>query len=418
MDVFKINGGNKLYGNVSVSGAKNAAVAIIPASLLTNGVCVIENIPNIKDVNYILDILAKLGSKIEKIDCHTVRIDNSEVISYTADYDIVQRMRASYYLVGALLGRFKKAVVTMPGGCNFGERPVDLHKRGFELMGAKVDLQNGLFKVASEKLKGADIYFDTVSVGATINVMLAAVLAEGVTVIENAAKEPHVVDVANFLNSMGADVKGAGTDTIKIRGVSSLGNCTYSLIPDQIEVGTFMVAAAAAGGNVTINNVIPKHMEAISAKLVEMGVEVIENDESIQIIRESPLSGANVKTMPYPGFPTDMQPLIVALLTIAKGTSIVNENVWENRFQYVDELRRMGANIMINGRAAIIQGVDKLTSSPVFATDLRAGAAMVVAALAANGLSIIQNIHYIDRGYEYFEDKLKALGADIIRTKI
>jgi len=418
LDAFKIHGGKRLSGTVNISGAKNAAVAIIPASLLSSGVCRIENVPNIKDVNRILDILEKLGSKVNRINEHTIEIDNSNVFSYIADYDIVHSLRASYYLVGSLLGRFKKAVVSMPGGCNFGERPVDQHKKGFELMGAAVTLNHGLFEVNAERLHGASIYLDMVSVGSTINLMIAAVLAEGVTVIENAAKEPHVVDVANFLNSMGADVKGAGTDTIRIKGVSRLNSCTYSLIPDQIEVGTFMIAAAATGGDILIENVIPKHMDAITAKLIEMGVEVIENDESIRVRRNEKLRNINIKTLPYPGFPTDLQPLMVVLLSIAKGTSIVNENVWENRFQYVDELRRLGANITVNGRIAVIQGVDSLAGSPVKSTDLRAGAAMVVAGLVADGVTIVHNTNYIDRGYEYFEAKLNQLGADIQRIDI
>ncbi len=417
MEAFEICGGKRLVGDICVSGAKNAAVAIIPASLLTKGVCRIENIPEIKDVKHILDILQELGSKINVIDTHTVEIDNSEVNSYVADCDQVQSMRASYYLIGALLGRFKKAVVAMPGGCNFGERPIDQHKKGFELMGAEVNVGE-FFKADAPELHGGNVYLDVVSVGATINIMIAAVLAEGMTVIENAAKEPHVVDVANFLNSMGAQVKGAGTDTIRIMGVKSLTSCTYSLIPDQIEVGTFMIAAAMTGGDVTIHNVIPKHMDAVSAKLIEMGAEITENDESIRVVCNKPLKGTNVKTLPYPGFPTDLQPLIVTLLTIAEGTSIVHENVWENRFQYVGELLKLGANITVNGRMAVIQGVPQLTGSPLHATDLRAGAAMVVAGLAAQGKTTVHNIKYIDRGYEIFEHKLTSLGADIKRVEI
>ncbi len=415
LGAFKINGGNQLHGNVQISGAKNAAIAIIPASLLSEGICRIENLPYIKDVNYMLEILEKLGSKVTRINDHIVEIDNSNISSHVADYDIVQRMRASYYLVGALLGRFKKAAVSMPGGCNFGERPVNLHKKGFELMGADVNLQGGIFAAEATHLHGANIYCDLVSVGTTINLMIGAVLADGLTTIENAAKEPHVVDVANFLNSMGANVKGAGTDSIRIKGVKKLSGCTYSLIPDQIEVGTFMMAAAATGGDVTIENVIPKHMDAVSAKLVEMGVDIIENDESIRVKRTGPLKCANVKTLPYPGFPTDLQPLIVALLASANGTSIVNEDVWENRFQYVGELRRMGANITVNGRVAVIQGTKHLVGCPITATDLRAGAAMVIAGLMADGETIVNENKYIDRGYEYFETKLRNLGADIER---
>ncbi len=414
---FKITGGKQLHGSVNISGAKNAAVAILPATLLSNKVCRVENIPEIKDVNHILDILEKLGSVVKRIDTHTVEIDNSGVKSHIADYDIIKSMRASYYLVGALLGRFKKAYVALPGGCNFGERPIDLHKKGFELMGATVNTTS-IFEANAERLHGANIYLDLVSVGATINIMIAAVLAEGLTVIENAAKEPHVVDVANFLNSMGADIKGAGTDTIKIRGVSELHGCTYSLIPDQIEAGTFMVAAAVAGGDVTIENIIPKHMEAISAKLIEMGITITEGDESLRIISDGRPKSINVKTLPYPGFPTDLQPLITALLTLANGTSIVYENVWENRFQYIDELRRFGTNITINGKMAVVQGVEKLKGSLVYATDLRGGAAMVAAGLAAEGETIVYNVKYIDRGYELFEQKLTALGADIERITV
>ena len=405
MEAFKIKGGNKLQGTVHISGAKNAAVAIVPASILIDGVCRIENLPNIQDVNYILEILEKLGSKINRIDDHTVEIDNTNINTYKATDEIVQRMRASYYLVGALLGRFKRADVSLPGGCNFGERPIDLHIKGFEMLGADVNVSDS-FEAYATRLIGTSIYLDQVSVGATMNIMIAAVLAEGVTTIENAAKEPHIVDVANFLNSMGADIKGAGTDTIKIRGVKGLHGGSYSLIPDQIEVGTFMMASVITGGDVTVDGVIPKHMEAIVAKLIEMGAQIIEDDESIRVIGPEFIKHTNVKTMPYPGFPTDLQPLIVALLALGVGTSIVNENVWENRFQYVDELRRMGANIIVTGRTAVIQGVPAFEGSKVKATDLRAGAAMVISALAAKGETIVHDIKYIDRGYEYFEDKL------------
>ncbi|MBR5587005.1 MAG: UDP-N-acetylglucosamine 1-carboxyvinyltransferase [Clostridia bacterium] len=417
MEAFKIKGGNKLQGKVHISGAKNAAVAIVPASILINGVCRIENLPDIADVNYILEILAKLGSKISRIDNHTVEIDNTNITTYKATDEIVQRMRASYYLVGALLGRFKRADVSLPGGCNFGERPIDLHIKGFKKLGAEVNVSDS-FEAHAQRLIGTSIYLDQVSVGATMNIMIAAVLAEGITTIENAAKEPHIVDVANFLNSMGADIKGAGTDTIKIRGVKELHGGTYSLIPDQIEVGTFMMASVITGGDVTVEGVIPKHMEAIVAKLIEMGAQIIEDDESIRVIGPEIIKHTNVKTMPYPGFPTDLQPIIVALLALAVGTSIVNENVWENRFQYVDELRRLGANIIVTGRTAVIQGVPAYEGSKVKATDLRAGAAMVLSALAAKGETIVHDIKYIDRGYEYFEDKLKKLGADIERVEV
>ncbi len=413
-----INGGHKLYGEVDISGAKNAALAILPAALLTKGCCRIENVPDIKDVNHILEIMRQLGAKYEKIDRNTIEIDGSEVNRWIAEYEIVKRMRASYYLVGALLGRFKKAKVAMPGGCNFGERPIDQHTKGFEALGAKVSLQQGMFDLEAKTLRGNAIYMDVVSVGATINVMIAAVLAEGLTVIENAAKEPHVVDVANFLNSMGANIKGAGTDVIRIKGVEELGSCTYTLIPDQIEAGTFMIAAAASGGDVLIKNVIPKHLDAISAKLLEMGVEVEEYDDAIRVRREGVLHRANVKTLPYPGFPTDLQPIVVTLLAIAEGTSMVNEGVWENRFQYVDELRRLGANISVSGRTAVIEGVEKLMGAYVKATDLRAGAAMIIAGLMAEGTTRIMNVHYIDRGYEHVEEKFTQLGADIKRVEI
>ena len=417
MEAFKIKGGNKLQGTVHISGAKNAAVAIVPASILINGVCKIENLPNIQDVNYILEILEKLGSKVTRINDHTVEIDNTSINTYKATDEIVQRMRASYYLVGALLGRFKRADVSLPGGCNFGERPIDLHVKGFEMLGAEVNVSDS-FEAHAQRLIGTSIYLDQVSVGATMNIMIASVLAEGVTSIENAAKEPHIVDVANFLNSMGADIKGAGTDTIKIRGVKELHGGSYSLIPDQIEVGTFMMASVITGGDVTVDGVIPKHMEAIVAKLIEMGAQIIEDDESIRVIGPDFIKHTNVKTMPYPGFPTDLQPIIVALLALGVGTSIVNENVWENRFQYVDELRRMGANIIVTGRTAVIQGVPSYEGSKVRATDLRAGAALVLSALAAKGETLVHDIKYIDRGYEYFEDKLKSLGADIERVEV
>ncbi len=413
-----INGGRQLCGEVEISGAKNAAVAILPAALLTKGRCRIENVPDIKDVNHILEIMRQLGAKYEKIDRNTIEIDGSGVNQWVAEYEIVKRMRASYYLVGALLGRFKKAKVAMPGGCNFGERPIDQHTKGFEALGANVSLQQGMFDLEAKELRGNAIYMDVVSVGATINVMIAAVLADGLTVIENAAKEPHVVDVANFLNSMGANIKGAGTDVIRIKGVEELGSCTYALIPDQIEAGTFMMAAAASGGDVLVKNVIPKHLDAISAKLVEMGVEIQEYDDAIRVRRTGPLHKANVKTLPYPGFPTDLQPIVVTLLTMAEGTSMVIEGVWENRFQYVDELRRLGAKISVSGRTAVIEGTPKLMGAYVKATDLRAGAAMIIAALMAEGTTRITNIHYIDRGYEHVEEKFGLLGAEIKRVEI
>ena len=416
MDKFIINGGKKLFGEVDISGAKNAAVAILPAALLNRGVSIIENIPDVQDINYLIDVLGRLGAKVERLSRNSVKIDANGELLTVADFEVLNHLRASYYIVGALLGRFGKAEVTMPGGCNFGERPVDLHMKGFEAMGADVSISN-VFKAEKPlPLKAANIYLDTVSVGATINIMIAAVLAEGTTIIENVAKEPHIVDVANFLNAMGADVKGAGTDVIRIKGVKELNkDITYTLIPDQIEAGTFMIAAAGAGGNVLVKNIIPKHMEAISAKLEEMKITVEEYSDSIRIISDGKIGKANLKTLPYPGFPTDMQPIAVALLTVAGGTSIVTEGVWENRFQYVDELRRMGAHITVNGRMAVIEGIDRLKGGIINATDLRAGAAMVVAGLMATGKTVVKNIKYIDRGYEHFEEKLRAIGADIQR---
>ena len=416
MDKFIINGGKKLFGEVDISGAKNAAVAILPAALLNRGVSIIENIPDVQDINYLIDVLGRLGAKVERLSRNSVKIDANGELLTVADFEVLNHLRASYYIVGALLGRFGKAEVTMPGGCNFGERPVDLHMKGFEAMGADVSISN-VFKAEKPlPLKAANIYLDTVSVGATINIMIAAVLAEGTTIIENVAKEPHIVDVANFLNAMGADVKGAGTDVIRIKGVKELNkDITYTLIPDQIEAGTFMIAAAGAGGNVLIKNIIPKHMEAISAKLEDMKITVEEYSDSIRIISDGKIGKANLKTLPYPGFPTDMQPIAVALLTVAGGTSIVTEGVWENRFQYVDELRRMGAHITVNGRMAVIEGVDRLKGGIINATDLRAGAAMVVAGLMADGKTIVKNIKYVDRGYEHFEEKLRTIGADIQR---
>ena len=415
LDKFVIMGGRKLFGEVTISGAKNAAVAVIPAALLVEGTCRIENMPSIKDVGVICDILTQLGAKVKYIDEHSIEINCEKLKSWTAPYEMVQKMRASYYLIGALLGRFNHAEVAMPGGCNFGVRPIDQHIKGFEALGAKVDITHGIIEAHATKLKSAQMYLDVVSVGATINIILAAVRAEGITVIENASKEPHVVDVANFLNAMGANVRGAGTDVIKIKGVEKLTGGTYSIIPDQIEAGTFMIAAAATGGDVLVKNVIPKHLESITAKLMEMNVIVEEFDDSVRVSRKGKLHKANVKTLPYPGFPTDLQPQIVALLSIAEGTSVITESVWDNRFQYVDELRRLGAHITVDGKVAVIEGVTNLSGSPVRATDLRAGASMVVAALVAHGVTEIHELCHIDRGYEDFESKLRSLGAQILR---
>lgn len=415
MDKYIINGGHKLYGEVEISGAKNAAVAIIPAALMVDGICRIENIPQISDADMLMSIIASFGAQMKVINRTTVEIDCRDVRKCDAPYDMMRRIRASYYLIGAMLGRFGSAKTTMPGGCNFGVRPIDQHIKGITAMGAEIDVRNGFVYAQAKggRLHGTRIYLDKVSVGASINIMIAAVLAEGKTVIENAAREPHIVDVANFLNSMGADVRGAGTDTIKVNGVDKLHGGTYSIIPDQIEAGTYMMAVAATGGEVKINNIIPKHLECISAKLVEMGVDVEEREDSIIIRREGPLCRTNVKTLPYPGFPTDMQPQISTTLCLAEGTSVVNEGVWDNRYKYVNELKKMGAQIEVSGRTAIIEGVKELTGAPVCACDLRAGAAMVIAGMCAKGVTEVEEVHFIERGYEDFVGKLNELGADI-----
>lgn len=416
MEKFVITGGKKLMGEVSISGAKNAAVAIIPAVVLSDGICRIENVPNIADVTLIASILEAMGARIRRINKSTLEIDPSGIKNPVASYELVRHMRASYYLLGSLLGKFNSAEVAMPGGCDFGVRPIDLHLKGFEALGAKYSITTGgMICVKTDKLVGNHVYMDVVSVGATMNVMLAAVKAEGKTIIENAAKEPHIVDLANFLNSMGADVRGAGTDIIKIRGVSHLNGTTYSIIPDQIEAGTYMAAAAATGGNVLVKNVITKHLESITAKLREMGAEVEEYDDAVRVKRTGELCHCNIITMPHPGFPTDMQPQMAAVLIRANGTSIVKEGVWDNRFKYVDELRRMGAKISVNDKTAVIEGVSELKASPLKSTDLRAGAAMIIAALTANGTSYIEDIKYIERGYEDVVEKFRSLGADIKR---
>lgn len=417
MDKFVITGGNRLSGEVTISGAKNAAVAILPAVILSDGVCRIENIPNITDVNTMAHILQDMGAGVRSINSNTLEIDPRTVHTHVAPYELVRQMRASSYLLGALLGRYHHAVVGMPGGCNFGVRPIDQHLKGFMALGATYSLDGGMVDVVADELVGSHIYLDLVTVGATINIILAAVKAQGLTVIENAAREPHVVDLANFLNSMGADIRGAGTDVIKIHGVPYLRGTTYSIIPDQIEAGTYMVAAAATSGDVLIKNVIPKHLESITAKLEEMGVNVEEFDDSIRVSRAGTLNKCNVKTMPHPGFPTDMQPQIAVLLSIAKGTSLITEGVWDNRFRYVEELRRMGAQISVDGRLAVVEGVDHLVAAPVKAVDLRAGAAMVIAALCAQGTTQIEDIQYIERGYDGIVEKLCSLGADIRRIE-
>ncbi len=413
---YLIRGGNPLRGTIQISGAKNAAVAIIPAALLVDGVCRIENVPQISDVTLILQILRELGADVRSINRTTVEVDCSHIRNRQVPYELARKIRASYYLVGALLSRFGWAEVPLPGGCDLGGRPVDQHIKGFVAMGAEVDVRNGLIYARvpnGARLSGGQVYLDIVSVGATMNIMLAATLASGMTIIENAAKEPHIVDLANFLNSMGADIRGAGTDVIKVRGVERLKGGAYSIIPDQIEAGTYMAAVAAAGGEVLIKNVIPKHLECITAKLVEMGVDVEEQDDDILLRRNGPLTRVNVKTMPYPGFPTDMQPQIAAVLCIAQGTSVLTEGVWDNRYRYVDEFRRMGAQIQVDGKVAVVEGVDHLTGAPVHACDLRAGAAMVIAGLAAQGVTEIDGVHHIERGYETIVEKLAAVGADI-----
>lgn len=416
MDKLVIDGGKLLNGDIEISGAKNAAVAILPAAIMASkGICVIDNIPQISDTECIERIIDSLGAKVNR-NKNTVTIDSTCINSSDANTEDVRKMRASYYLYGALLGRFKKARVEMPGGCAIGVRPIDQHIKGFEALGAKVRIEHGAVVIEADKLIGTNIYFDVVSVGATINVMLAATLAEGKTVLENAAKEPHVVDVANFLNTMGADIKGAGTDVIKVNGVEELCGCNYSVIPDQIEAGTYMIATAACGGRVNINNVIPKHLESITAKLVEMGVNVIENGDSVTVESNGNLRGVNIKTLPYPGFPTDVQQPMTAILSIAKGRSIVNESIWESRFKHVDELKKMGAKITVEGNLAIIEGAKNLTGAVVKATDLRAGAAMVIAGLVAKGITEVTNIEHIDRGYPFIEEKFNKLGAKIRRV--
>lgn len=421
MTKYIVQGGTPLFGEVEISGAKNAAVAIIPAALLVDGVCRIENIPQISDVTLCLKILENLGANIRSMNRHTVEIDCRHIHSTRTNYDLARRIRASYYLIGALLGRFGQAEVAMPGGCNFGGvRPIDQHVKGFTTLGAKVTVEGGFIRAATEtgRLKGANVYLDVVSVGATMNIMMAAVMAEGITVIESAAKEPHIVDLANFLNSMGANIRGAGTDTIKIHGVERLTGGSYAIIPDQIEAGTYLAAVTAVGGNVLVQNVIPKHMECITSKLQEMGAKVINYDDSIRIMRTGKLRQTTVKTRPYPGFPTDMQAQVCVCMALAGGTSRLTESVYETRFfGYCTELESMGASIRISGKTATVTGVDHLTGSTVFAHDLRAGAALVIAGLAARGTTFVEHIHFIERGYENLVEKLRALGADICRVE-
>ena len=417
MEKFVVTGGKPLSGEVTISGAKNAAVAIIPAVILCDEPCQIENIPNISDVSLISRILQQMGANVRRINRSSLYIDPTKIRTCNAVTDLVRGMRASYYLLGALLGKYGKAKVALPGGCNFGVRPIDQPLKGFEALGATTQLVDGaIIEAECDSLVGTHVYLDVVSVGATMNIMLAASKAKGQTIIENAAREPHIVDLANFLNSMGADVRGAGTDVIKIRGVEYLHGITYSIIPDQIEAGTYMCAAAATRGCITVKNITPKHLESISAKLEEAGAEIIEYDDAVRVTRFKPLTKCNVKTMPHPGFPTDMQPQIAVLLSLAKGTSILSESVWDNRFQYVGQLLRMGANIQVDGKIAVIEGVDSLSGVNVKATDLRAGAAMVIAGLVAKGETTVEDIQYIDRGYEDICEKLTSLGADIKRV--
>ncbi len=418
MEKYIVNGKKPLFGEVSISGAKNAAVAILPATILCNGVCIIENLPNISDVAIAVHILHDLGAKVRPLDESTLEIDTSSIYKYTVNDEMGRQMRASYYFLGALLGRFGEASVSMPGGCDLGARPIDQHLKSFQAFGADISVEHGMINVGCERLVGQQVFFDTVSVGATINSMLVSVLSDGVTVLENVAKEPHIVDVANFLNLMGADVRGAGTDVIKIHGVRELHGCDYALIPDQIEAGTFMVAAAVTGGNVLIKDVIPKHLEPIISKLEMAGVQVEQYDDSVRVIRTADISPVNIKTQPHPGFPTDMQPLMAVLMSRAKGISIITEAIWDNRFRYIDELLRMGANVQVDGRVAVVEGVEELSCAPVKATDLRAGAALVIAALCAEGCSEIDDIEHIERGYENFVEKLRSLGADIHRKEI
>ena len=421
MAYYRINGGKRLEGAVTISGAKNAALAIIPAVILSGESCLLENLPEIEDVRIVEEILTSMGAAISRTPDGSMRIDPSGINTFSVTGEMVSSMRASYYLLGALLGRYKKAEIALPGGCAIGQRPIDQHIKGMRALGADIVIQGGSVKARADKLKGAEIYLDVVSVGATINIMLAAVAAEGQTIIANAAKEPHVVDVANFLNMMGANVKGAGTDVIRIQGGRRLHGCTYAVIPDQIEAGTFMIAAAATRGDVIINNVIPPHLEAISAKLMECGAAVSEGDDGrdffIRVSADKRPRAVNIKTLPYPGFPTDLQQPMMALLATAEGNSFIMENIFENRFNHVPELAKMGASISISSRTATVEGVERLYGAPLCASDLRAGAALVIAALAAEGESTISHIHFIDRGYEFLEQKLRALGADITRIE-
>ena len=413
MEQYIIKGGNPLVGEVEIGGAKNAALAILAAAIMTDETVQIENLPDVNDINVMLEAIAGIGAMVQRIDRHTVKINGSTIGDFNIEYDYIKKIRASYYLLGALLGKYKRAEVALPGGCNIGSRPIDQHLKGFRALGADVDIEHGKIVAEAEQLRGTHLYFDVVSVGATINVMMAAAMADGVTIMENVAKEPHVVDVANFLNSMGANIRGAGTDVIKIRGVKTLHKSEYSIIPDQIEAGTFMFAAAATKGDVTVLNVIPKHLDATISKLIDIGCEVEEFDDAVRVVAKGRLRSTQVKTLPYPGYPTDMQPQIGVVLALAHGTSTITESIFENRFKYLDELARMGANIKIEGNSATIEGVEKFSGARVSAPDLRAGAALCIAGLATDGITIIDDIVYIQRGYERFEEKLRGLGGMI-----
>lgn len=416
MEQYIIKGGVRLHGEVSIGGAKNAALGILAAAIMTDDTVTIENVPNVRDIRVLLQAIEGIGAKVKYVYNNSVQINGGGICDIDVDYEYIKKIRASYYLLGALLGKYKESQVALPGGCNIGSRPIDQHIKGFKALGAEVDISHGMIHTKAEKLVGNHIYFDVVSVGATINLMLASCMAKGDTILENAAKEPHIVDVANFLNAMGANIKGAGTDVIRIKGVTRLHGTTYSIIPDQIEAGTFMFAAAATRGDITVKDVIPKHLESISAKLSEIGCQVIEGDDSVRVISGEELQCTNVKTLPYPGFPTDMQPQMSVVLALANGSSMVTESIFENRFKYVDELNRMGSNIKVEGNTAYIEGVEKFTGAQLAAPDLRAGAALVLAALAAEGISEIEDIEYIQRGYEDFEGKLRNLGALIERV--
>lgn len=413
MEQYIIKGGNPLVGEVEIGGAKNAALAILAAAIMTDETVLIDNLPDVNDINVLLEAIQGIGAMVQRVDRHTVKINGSAITDFNIEYDYIKKIRASYYLLGAMLGKYKRAEVALPGGCNIGSRPIDQHLKGFRALGADVDIEHGKIVAEAEHLKGTHLYFDVVSVGATINVMMAAAMADGLTIMENVAKEPHVVDVANFLNSMGANIRGAGTDVIKIRGVKSLHKTEYSIIPDQIEAGTFMFAAAATKGDVTVLNVIPKHLDATISKLVDIGCEVEEFDDAVRVVAKNRLRSTQVKTLPYPGYPTDMQPQIGVVLALAQGTSTITESIFENRFKYLDELARMGAVIKVEGNSATIEGVEKFSGARVSAPDLRAGAALCIAGLATDGITIVDDIVYIQRGYERFEEKLRGLGGII-----